>query len=55
MCVINTSSSVKKLSWADYSERTQGFTKGKDIISGTSIGENFEVAANGTMIIELSK
>lgn len=55
MCVINTSSSVKKLSWADYSERTKGFTKGKDIISGTSIGENFEVAANGTMIIELSK
>jgi neopullulanase len=55
MCVINTSSSVKKLSWADYSERTQGFTKGKDIISGTLVGENFEVAANGTMIIELSK
>lgn len=55
MCVINTSSSVKKLSLADYSERTKGFTKGKDIISGTSIGENFEVAANGTMIIELSK
>lgn len=55
MCVINTSSSVKKLSWADYSERTKGFTKGKDIISGTFVGENFEVAANGTMIIELSK
>jgi neopullulanase len=55
MCVINTSSSVKKLSLADYSERTKGFTKGKDIISGISVGENFEVAANGTMIIELSK
>lgn len=55
MCVINTSSSVKKLSLTDYSEHTKGFTKGKDIISGTSIGENFEVAANGTMIIELSK
>lgn len=55
MCVINTSSSAKKLSWADYSERTKGFTKGKDIISGTLVGENFEVAAKGTMIIELSK
>ena len=55
MCVINTSSSAKKLSLVDYSERTKGFSKGKDIISGTQVGDNFEVAANGTMIIELSK
>jgi glycosidase len=55
MCVINTSSSVKKLSLADFSERTNGFSKGKDIISGTEVGGSFEVAAHGTMIIELSK
>lgn len=55
MCVINTSAAAKKLSMADYNERTKGFSKGKDIISGTTVGADFEVAANGTMIIELSK
>jgi glycosidase len=55
MCIINTATTAKKINFADYAERTNGFTKGKEIISGKTIGESFEIAANGTMIIELIK
>lgn len=55
MCIINTSSAVKKIQLDDYIERTKAFTKGNDICSGNTVGKSFEIGAQGTMIIDLIK
>lgn len=55
MCIVNTSALAKKIQLNDYAERTQTFTGGNEIISGVAVGNEFTIAAHGTMIIELKK
>jgi hypothetical protein len=39
----------------DFSERTQGFNGGKDIITNKQINTKFEVPAMSMQVIELTK
>lgn len=55
MCVVNTSNTQKNIKLSDYLERTKGFTKGLDIITGKVVGDNLDVPANTFLAIELIK
>jgi glycosidase len=55
MCVMNTDNKERKLNLEKFSERTNGFTGGKDIISGTKIGNEFSVPSMTMQVIELTK
>jgi glycosidase len=55
MCVMNTDTKERKLNLEKFSERTNGFTGGKDIISGTKIGNEFSVPSMTMQVIELTK
>ena len=56
MIVMNTAKEAKKISPAKYAERTSGFTKMKDVITGKLIGlQDFTVDGMTTGVYELSK
>ena len=55
MCVMNTDTKERKLNFEKFSERTNGFTGGKDIVSGTKIGKEFSMASMTMQVIELTK
>ena len=55
MCVMNTSEKEQSISMSDYSERTTGFTKGTDIISGNTVDNQFIIPAKKMWLIELGK
>jgi neopullulanase len=55
MCVMNTADKEMTVNFADYSERTKGFTKGVDIVSGNSIGADSKIAAKTMMVLELKR
>jgi len=55
MCVMNTDTKERKLNFEKFTERTNGFSGGKDIVSGTKIGKEFSMASMTMQVIELTK
>ena len=55
LCVMNTDSKERKLNFEKYSERTNGFKGGKDIVSGMKMGNQFSIPAMTMQVIELTK
>ncbi len=55
MCVMNTDEKEKTINFADYSERTDGFTKAKNIIDGTVLKSGFTIPAKKIWVFELEK
>ena len=55
MCVMNIDKQTRTVDMNDFSERTQGFNGGKDIITNKQINTKFEVPAMSMQVIELTK
>jgi len=55
MCVMNTDTKERKLNFEKFTERTNGFKSGKDIVTGAQIGNEFTMAAMSMQVIELTK
>lgn len=55
MCIMNTSEKEKKVDFPDFAERTNGFTKGKNIVNGALIQDHFTIPAKKMIILELLK
>ena len=55
MCVMNTSEKEKMVDIQKFSERTSGFTKAKDVVTGTVFSESFSIPAKKMTILELNK
>jgi len=55
MCVMNTDKKVRKLNFEKYTERTDGFKGGIDIVTGEKIGKEFSIAAMSMQVFELTK
>jgi len=54
MCVMNTGNKEKEIDFADYEERTKGFTQAKDIISKAIYSNSFSVPAMSMKVFELN-
>ncbi|MFP5041417.1 alpha-amylase family glycosyl hydrolase [Parasediminibacterium sp. JCM 36343] len=56
MCIMNTSDKEQTVNLNDFTERTSGFTKATDIVSGNTITSNqFTIPAQKMWILELGK
>jgi glycosidase len=55
MCVMNTSNQERIVNFNDYNERTNGFSGGKEVVSGKSIAQQFDIPAMTMQVIELTK
>ena len=55
MCVMNTDNKSRNVNLSKYTERTNVFKGGKDIISGNQIGATFSIPAMSMQVIELTK
>lgn len=55
MCVMNTSDQERKVNLSEYSERTNGFSGGKEVVSGKAIAQQFNIPALTMQVIELIK
>jgi glycosidase len=55
MCVMNTSEKAHNIDWNKYAERTNAFSKGRDVINNVTINHSFEIAPKSLMVIELQK
>ena len=55
MCVMNTSDVNKQVDFLNFTERTTGFTGGKDIIEGSTVESKFNVPPQTFKLIELTK
>jgi hypothetical protein len=55
LCVMNTDTKSRNVKLSKYTERTNSFTSGKDIISGNTIGSEFTIPAMSMQVIELTK
>ena len=55
MCVMNTDKQTRSVDMNDFTERTQGFKGGKDIMTNKQINTKFEVPAMSMQVIELTK
>lgn len=55
MCILNTGDTEKKLNLTDYAERTHGFNRGRDVVTGTILPDSFSVPAKKITILELLK
>lgn len=55
MCVMNTDNKERKVNFEKYSERTNGFEGGKDIITGNKLGNQFSIPSMQMIVIELTK
>lgn len=55
MCVMNTSDQGRKVNFSDFAERTNGFSGGKEVVSGQFISEQFNIPALSMQVIELTK
>lgn len=53
MCIMNTSDKEKKINFADYAERTKGFSKATDIISKTTYEQQFNIPAKQMWVLQL--
>jgi glycosidase len=55
MCVMNTDSKSREVNLSNYSERTNGFNSGKEIITGNKMGAQFSIPSMSMQVIELTK
>lgn len=55
MCVMNTSEKDKSVDFEKFAERTKGFTKGRNVISGEQVASGFQIPAKRMWVIELSR
>lgn len=55
MCIMNTSDTEKKIEMSDYAERTTGFSKGSDVVTGAVLTGSFIIPAKKITILELLK
>jgi glycosidase len=55
MCVMNTSDKNKEVEFSKFSERTNGFKSGKNIVSGVTVENKFTIPAKRMWVLELSK
>ncbi len=55
MCVMNTSKQERKVDFNEYEERTNGFSGGKEVVSGQAIAKKFSIPALTMQVIELTK
>jgi glycosidase len=55
MCVINNNASEKEIDMMAYAERTDGFSGGKDIVTGKTVNRKFNASPNSITILELFK
>lgn len=55
MCIMNTSETERKISFSDFSERTNGFTGGKEVVSGFQIKNLINIPAQTMQVFELNK
>lgn len=55
MCIMNTSDTEKKIEMSDYAERTTGFSKGSDVVTGAVLTGSFTIPAKKITILELLK
>jgi glycosidase len=55
MCIMNTSDTDKQVTMADYAERTSGFAKGRDVVTGAVLTGSFTIPAKKITILELLK
>jgi hypothetical protein len=55
MCVMNTDTKTRNVSMSKYTERTNGFNGGKDILTGNIVGAEFSIPSMSMQVIELTK
>jgi glycosidase len=56
MVITNTGDKVVKPTWSNYTERTNGFTKLKDVVSGNTVPlQDFEIKPKASIVFELVK
>lgn len=55
MCIMNTSDKEKTVQFSQFEERTKGFTKGKEVTSDQTVGDQFTIPARRMWVIELAK
>jgi glycosidase len=55
MCVMNTSDKEKSVNFDAFAERTNGFSKGKNVVSGTIFQDHFAIPSKKMVILELLK
>ncbi len=55
MCIMNTSKQERKVDFNEYEERTNGFSGGKEVVSGQAIAKKFSIPALTMQVIELTK
>lgn len=57
MCAMNTNDKASTIDMARFTERLQGFTTGKEIVSGAKIklGATLTLHANSTLVLELER
>jgi glycosidase len=55
MCVMNTSEKEKTVSFEKFAERTTGFTKAKDVVSGSILNDQFIIPTKKMWVLELLK
>ncbi|MEQ1623954.1 MAG: glycoside hydrolase family 13 protein, partial [Sediminibacterium sp.] len=55
MCVMNTSEKDKIVDFAKFAERTNGFNKAKNIVTGASLSSGFQIPAKRMWVLELSR
>jgi glycosidase len=53
MCIMNTDDKERMINFNDYSERTNGFQKGKDIVEQQIINDHFLIPAHQMRVLEL--
>jgi glycosidase len=55
MCIMNTSDTEKKVEMTDYAERTDGFNRGRDVVTRSVLTGSFTIPAKKITILELLK
>ena len=55
MCVMNTAENDKEIDFANYAERTKGFSNAMDAVSGVQYSNKFLVPKKQMLVLELMK
>lgn len=55
MCVMNTSEKDRAVDFGKFAERTKGFSKGRNVITGAELSSGFQIPAKRMWVIELNR
>lgn len=55
MCIMNTSDKDKEVRFENFAERTKGFTRAKNVVTGYALTDQFNVPSNQIWVLELIK